>query len=109
DLKLDPATRDVISARANNVIVRIDAFAKDSQQTALLDSSDRRGVRAVARRPAGSITKTLSRMPNDAGESVLGDIIADAQLAATRVESAGGAVIAFTNPGGVRSDIPKKD
>jgi 5'-nucleotidase len=63
----------------------------------------------IANRPAGSITETLSRVPNDAGESVLGDIIADAQLAATSAEANGGAVIAFTNPGGVRADIPKKE
>jgi 5'-nucleotidase len=108
DLKLDPATRDVISAKADNVIVRTDAFAKDSQQTGLLDSYDRLAA-PIASRPAGSITETLSRLPNDAGESVLGDIIADAQLAATRAEANGGAVIAFTNPGGVRSDITRKD
>lgn len=108
DLKLDPATRDVISAKADNVIVRTDAFAKDSQQTALLDSYDRLAA-PIASRPAGSITETLSRMPNEAGESVLGDIVADAQLAATRAETNGGAVIAFTNPGGVRSDITRKD
>ena len=63
----------------------------------------------IAGRPAGSITETLSRTPNEAGESVLGDIVADAQLAATRADGNGGAMIAFTNPGGVRSDIPKKD
>jgi 5'-nucleotidase len=40
---------------------------------------------------------------------VLGDIVADAQLAATSAETGGGAVIAFTNPGGVRSDIRKKE
>ncbi len=108
DLKLDPATRDVISAKADNVIVRTDAFARDSQQTALLGSYDRLAA-PIASRPAGSITETLSRAPNDAGESVLGDIVADAQLAATRIEINGGAVIAFTNPGGVRSDITRKD
>ena len=62
----------------------------------------------IADRRAGSITETLSRAPNDAGESALGDIIADAQLAATRAAANGGAVIAFTNPGGIRSEIPKK-
>ena len=107
DLKLDPATRDVISARADNVIVRTDAFARDPQQTALLDSYDRLAA-PIASRPAGSITETLSRTPNASGESVLGDIIADAQLAATRAEVNGGAVIAFTNPGGVRSDIAEE-
>jgi 5'-nucleotidase len=39
---------------------------------------------------------------------VLGDIVADAQLAATRAEDKGGAVIAMTNPGGIRTDIERK-
>jgi 5'-nucleotidase len=39
---------------------------------------------------------------------VLGDIIADAQLDATRAQDNGGAAIAFTNPGGIRTDIVKK-
>ncbi len=107
DLKLDRATRDVISARADNVIVRTGAYAKDPEQTALIESYDKVAA-PLANRPAGSITETLSRTPNDAGESVLGDIVADAQLAATRADKDGGAVIALTNPGGVRADIPKK-
>ena len=55
------------------------------------------------------MTETLSRVPNNAGESPLGDIIADAQLAATTAGASGGAVIAFTNPGGVRTDIARKE
>jgi 5'-nucleotidase len=55
------------------------------------------------------VTETLSRAPNYAGESPLGDIIADAQLAATSSAANGGAVIAFTNPGGVRTDITRKE
>ena len=108
DLKLDPATRDVISARADNVIVRTGVYARDPEQTALLAAYDKVAA-PIANRRAGSITDTLSRVPNDAGESVLGDIIADAQLAATRAEADGAAVIAFTNPGGVRTDIPMKE
>jgi len=107
DLKLDPSTRDVISAKADNVIVRTGAYPKDPQQTALLESYDRVAA-PIANRRAGSITATLSRVPNDAGESVLGDVIADAQLAATRSEAAGGAVVAFTNPGGIRTDVMKR-
>jgi 5'-nucleotidase len=107
DLKLDPATRDVISARADNVIVRTGALARDPEQTALIESYDKLAA-PIASRRAGSITETLSRTPNDGGESALGDVIADAQLAATSTEADGGAVIAFTNPGGVRTDIAKK-
>jgi 5'-nucleotidase len=106
DLKLDPATRDVISAKADNVIVRTATTAKDPEQTALLESYDKFAA-PIANRQAGSITETLSRVPNGAGESALGDIIADAQLAATRSEADGGAVIALTNPGGIRTDIVK--
>jgi 5'-nucleotidase len=108
DLKLDPASRDVISARADNVIVRTASTARDPEQTALIESYERLAA-PIANRRAGVVTQTLSRVPNDAGESVLGDIIADAQLAATRTDETGGAVIAFTNPGGIRSDIAKKD
>ena len=107
DLKLDPKTRDIVSASADNVIVRTAAYPSDPDQTALLQSYDKFAA-PIANRRAGSVTETLSRTPNDAGESPLGDIVADAQLAATRTEANGGAVIAFTNPGGVRTDIAKK-
>ncbi|KIZ41089.1 MULTISPECIES: bifunctional metallophosphatase/5'-nucleotidase [Rhodopseudomonas] len=107
DLRLDPHSRDVISAKADNVIVRTKTLAKDPQQTALIDSYDQLAG-PIAAQPAGSVSATLVRLPNEAGESPLGDIIADAQLAATAAEADGGAVIAFTNPGGVRADITKR-
>jgi 5'-nucleotidase len=109
DLKLDPATRDVIGANADNTIVRIGAYPKDAAQTALLAAYDKVAA-PIADRRAGTVTATLSRVPNmTTGESVLGDIVADAQLAATRAEANGGAVIALTNPGGIRADITRKD
>jgi 5'-nucleotidase len=107
DLKLDPATRDIVSAKADNTIVRIATLAKDAGQTALLEAYDRLAA-PIANRPAGAVTETLSRTPNNAGESALGDIIADAQLAATDSAGRGGAVIAVTNPGGVRTDIARR-
>lgn len=42
---------------------------------------------------------------NAAGESTLGDVIADSQLAATTPANMGAAQIAFMNPGGVRADL----
>jgi 5'-nucleotidase len=108
DLKLDPKTRDVISAKAENTIVRSQTLAKDASQTALIEAYDRLAA-PIANRPAGLVTETLSRAPNQAGESMLGDIIADAQLAATSAPEKGGAVIAFTNPGGVRTDIARRE
>lgn len=108
DLKLDPATRDIVGAKAENVIVANASLAKDPEQTALIDAYDRLAA-PIANRPAGSVTQTLSRVPNEAGESALGDVIADAQLAATREAANGSAVIALTNPGGIRTDIVPKE
>jgi 5'-nucleotidase len=113
DVKLDPATRDIVSAnadntiKAENTIVRIGAYPKDPEQTALLDAYDKVAA-PIANRRAGEVKDTLSRVPNLTGESVLGDIVADAQLAATRDAANGGAVVAFTNPGGIRTDIARK-
>jgi 5'-nucleotidase len=108
DVKLDPVSRDIVSAKANNTIVRTASYARNPEQTALIESYDRVAA-PIANRPAGSITETLTRVPNTAGESPLGDIIADAQLAATSAAANGGAVMAFTNPGGVRIDITRKE
>ena len=106
DVRLDPRTRDVISAKAGNTIVRIDALAKDAEQTRLIAAYDER-AKPIGARPSGKITEALLRDPNQAGESVLGDIVADAQLAATAGEAEGAAVIALTNPGGIRNSILK--
>ncbi|MCK1545150.1 bifunctional metallophosphatase/5'-nucleotidase [Bradyrhizobium sp. 147] len=108
DLKLDPASRDIVSARAENVVVANASLAKDPDQTALIEAYDKLSA-PIANRPAGSVTQTLSRIPNEAGESALGDVIADAQLLATRDAKDGGAVIALTNPGGIRTDIVPKE
>ncbi len=108
DVKLDPQSHDVISAKANNVIVRTGALPKDPAQTALIASYEK-VAGPIASRRAGTITETLSRVPNPAGESALGDVIADAQLAATTDAAKGGAVVAFTNPGGIRVDIERRD
>jgi len=108
DVKLDARSRDIVSAKADNVIVRSGQLARDPEQTALIAAYDRLAA-PIANRLAGSVTAALSRLPNDAGESPLGDIIADAQLAATSAPEKGGAVAAFTNPGGLRADIVGKD
>lgn len=108
DLKLDPVTRDIVSAKADNSIVANASLAKDPEQTALIDAYDKLSA-PIANRPAGSVTQTLSRVPNEAGESALGDVIADAQLFATKDAKDGSAVIALTNPGGIRTDIIPKE
>jgi 5'-nucleotidase len=62
----------------------------------------RRGAE-VRTRVVGSITEDILRAGNAAGESALGDRIADAQLWAT--SDVQGAQVAFMNPGGIRADL----
>jgi len=62
-------------------------------------------IAALASRVVGRIAADFSRRPNEAGESALGDLVADAQLAATASPGNGGAQLALTNPGGMRTDL----
>ncbi len=104
DLVLDPKTGDVTSAKADNTIVRTASFAKDPRQTELIAAYEKL-ARPLAQRVVGRIGGALPRDANPAGESVLGQVIADAQLGATRDA---GAQIALMNPGGIRAalDMP---
>lgn len=52
----------------------------------------------------GSSNVALERSPNTEGESLMGNVIADAMLASTTKY---GTVAAFTNAGGVRSSLPQ--
>ncbi len=62
----------------------------------------RAAVAPIANRVVGSITGDITRTATPSGESPLGDVIADAQLAYTQ---SAGAVIALMNPGGIRADF----
>jgi 5'-nucleotidase len=57
----------------------------------------------LANKVIGSAQGDLTRTAT--GESTLGDVIADAQLAATSSATTGSAVAAFMNPGGIRADL----
>src|SRR5918999_1240296 len=104
DLTISRASKDVVSATVNNVIVtRTVAKAPDLTQ---LVNKYAELVAPLANRPVGEATAPLTRTINAAGESSLGDVIADAQLAATKDPLFGGAVVAFMNPGGIRADLP---
>ena len=57
-------------------------------------------VAPIANAVVGAITADITRTNNANGESALGDVIADAQLAYTQ---SSGAQFAFMNPGGIRA------
>lgn len=101
DVVLDPATRDVREARAHNLIVRTDGYAKDTRQTKLTETYEALAA-PLAKRVVGRLAAPLSREESPAGEIPIGAVVADAQLAAT---AAAGAQLALMNPGGLRAAL----
>ncbi|MFZ2652485.1 MAG: 5'-nucleotidase C-terminal domain-containing protein, partial [Burkholderiaceae bacterium] len=104
DLLLDPASGDVISAAAANLIVRNDAFARDEAQTRLIAAYEQLSA-PLAKRVVARLPAALPRDENPAGEIRIGQVVADAQLAATRAAENGGAQLALMNPGGLRAAL----
>ena len=103
DLRIDGTTKDVESVSAQNRIVTRNV-PKDPAETAIVDKYNAISA-PISNRVVGSASADLTRAANAAGESALGDVIADAQLASTSPTDFGGAVVAFMNPGGIRADI----
>lgn len=124
DLRLDRKTGDVVGKTARNLVVRPDG-ARDPRLTELVDRykvlAQPMEARVVAR-----LVRELPNVSNDAGESPMGNLIADAQANAFRISAAqvqqlglspaqlanDGSMrpIAFNNRGSVRSPlIPAAD
>jgi 5'-nucleotidase len=104
DVSLNRMTGDMTIQAIDNVPNAQDGVTPAADLTALIDRYTALAA-PLADRVIGHITVDLSRTNNDAGESPLGDVIADAQLAATSGSTTGNAVAAFMNPGGIRADI----
>jgi 5'-nucleotidase len=119
-LAVDPRRGRVTAKSADNVIVQSEAYVSASGPVALTDLYPRytpdpavaalvgRYVAAsapLASRVIGRMSGPAVRDETPSGEQILGDLIADAHLAATRAAATGGAQIAFTNGTGVRAEV----
>ena len=108
DVTLDPKTHNVTAvAPTNRLVDRTDpainlAIASDPAVRNIVQGYNAL-VSPLASAVVGTITSALPSTANAAGEEPAGDLIADAQLAATQPAALGGAQIAFMNVGGVRS------
>jgi 5'-nucleotidase len=107
DLKISVATKNPTSILVENKIVT-QTVPKAADLTELIAKykalSD-----PLANQVIGATTAPITRTANAAGESALGDVIADAQLWATTPAALGGAQLAFMNAGGIRADLPGGD
>jgi 5'-nucleotidase len=125
NLSIDPQSRKVVAKRADNIIVQGEGFTSPIRNVSVSERFQRFAphpevARLVARyaaaaaslveRVVGRLSAPALREPAKSYEHVLGNLVADAQLAATRSPGSGGARIAFMNPGGVRADlVPRED
>jgi 5'-nucleotidase len=107
EVTYDRRTSDIVrpteADSANKLVTR--TVAADPTETALI-TKYKDLVKAIASKIIGSISTDIVRTQSAAGESPLGDLIADAQLADPSVVTGGQTpVVAFMNPGGIRSDL----
>jgi 5'-nucleotidase len=121
DYTLDKRTGKFTSAAARNVVVengvrnpdgtyQRDAAGNFVRNPDLVDAGAkaiadkyRTAVAPIANRVIGKITADITATSRPNGESPMGDVIADAQLAYTAASA--GAQIALMNPGGVRAGL----
>jgi 5'-nucleotidase len=104
DVTLNRVTKDLTVQSIENVANLQAGVTPDPVVTALIDKYQTLSD-PLANQVIGTVTTDISRTGNLAGESALGDIIADAQHEATMDPGFGGAVAAFMNPGGIRANI----
>ncbi len=111
DLTLDTRSKDVIAVSAENRLVdrnNVLGAAEPIVPVAEIGNivANYNAIASpIANRVIGSITADITTTRNAAGESALGDVVADAQLAATAPADKGGAVVAFMNTGGIRANF----
>ncbi len=101
DLVIDGATDQVLQRQAQIVTTYADAGPglRPLAAAAALVARAAARVGSQVDVPVTTTMDAISRSADAAGESALGDLIADAQRVAT------GADVALTNPGGIRADL----
>ncbi|TFW32456.1 bifunctional metallophosphatase/5'-nucleotidase [Massilia horti] len=101
-MTVDPATGGVQGIDVRNVVMKEGDFAPDTRLTEYVASVKERSQAALARPVARLGAAPILRHQNEAGESPLGDVVADAVVAATRAQ---GVQIGFMNGTGIRKDL----
>ncbi|WP_262966012.1 bifunctional metallophosphatase/5'-nucleotidase [Methylobacter psychrophilus] len=106
NLTVNKATGEVSAVSANNIVVdRTNATVTPNAAIKTIVNNYKTISTPVANRVIGTVSATITKTVNSAGESALGDVIADAQLLETQGVGFGETVVSFMNPGGIRADI----
>jgi 5'-nucleotidase len=101
-LKIDPRLHRVTDVRMENLEVDPNRYAPNKPLAALRQQVETLS-QALLERPVARLgAEHIGRVPNAAGETAMGNLVADAQHAALLDQ---GAQVAFMNRGGLRSDL----
>jgi len=101
DIAIDPRTKDIVEKSAEIVTTWGDegpGLVPDADVATMVAAAAAR-VEPLVNQVIGEVAGDILRAENAAGESALGNLIADAQRAAM------GSDIAFMNAGGIRADM----
>lgn len=98
DLVLDKRTRDVVEVETELVPVDHEGVTPNARIAELVEGYAAE-IAPIVEQVVGEAATDLTRQRNSAGESQLGNLIADAQRAWTDAD------LAFMNAGGIRADL----
>nr|WP_281416934.1 5'-nucleotidase C-terminal domain-containing protein [Geoanaerobacter pelophilus] len=103
NIEISPSSKDIVAKSANIVTTFGDAGAGLTPDTAVagIVATADTVVAPLVSVPVGETSDLITRSQTPAGESALGNLIADAQRAYE------GTDFAFMNPGGIRADLDK--
>lgn len=101
-LTVDPISNSVREVSARNIIMTQGTWPEHAAMSDYLKTVRERGAAVLARPVAKVGAASIGRAHGEAGESALGDLVADSTLAAVKDA---GAQIAFMNNGGLRKDL----
>ncbi|MBH8599366.1 5'-nucleotidase C-terminal domain-containing protein [Thermoactinomyces sp. CICC 10523] len=102
DLTIDPRSKDVTSKHGEIVTTYQEGIKPDPQVAKMVAEAEKK-VGPLINQVIGKTAAAITRTQNEAGESALGNLIADAQRSAMNTD------FAFMNPGGIRADLPAGD
>jgi 2',3'-cyclic-nucleotide 2'-phosphodiesterase len=102
DLKIDRATRDIVWKKGEVVDIKHEGMTPDASITQMVKEYQDKTA-PIMNVLVGKTDAAITAATNTAGESALGNLIADGMRETMKTD------FAFMNSGGIRSDIPQGD
>ncbi|MFD2613909.1 bifunctional 2',3'-cyclic-nucleotide 2'-phosphodiesterase/3'-nucleotidase [Paenibacillus gansuensis] len=100
DLQIDRATRDIVVKKGEIVDVKHEGITPDASITQMVKDYQEKNA-PVMNAPVGKADAAITREASPAGESALGNLIADGMRETMKTD------FGFMNSGGIRNDLPQ--